>query len=522
MKLCHPEYNFLSRNYWFGQMDSRPLSLYRICFGALLLKNALYLIPLSRRLYSDAGIVPRAPFWNGPYHSSYYLSLMDYLSADWMAALLFVAWGGIALALLVGYRTRLMSVLNFMLVISIHKRNVFVLTGADAVMSVLSFWIIFLPLDHYYILGAARARRLWNTISRRSSDPRVPQAVHSTYAFPMRMIQIQVALIYLFTVYTKVLGGGWLEGDALHYAFQIHELLLPAGEWVRSISPDWVLRVGTWSTVLIETLFTPLVFAPLVQPLLRAIGLTATFLLHLAIAVTMSIPDFSLVMWISFILFFEPQWVQWLERLARRAGGRFTHRSVDNRLIAPVTEINRSGHFRQFGLAALLVIVMTGTIWESLYRALDTFDDSLVSPMPKVFRTVLSELRLPNAWAMFRFDSMQRAGWLLIQGQFEDGTSKTLYSSVDPLSEQPTIYWGPEMHQRLLDTVVVNTRDSAVLRAWSRYYCQLYKDNEAENRPSNFHLATLEIHFRYRRSYRPGGALRPPEDDLLWSHKCQR
>src|SRR5689334_23825527 len=105
MKLFHPEYNFLSRNYWFGQVDSRSLSFFRICFAALLLKNALYLIPLSRRLYSDAGIVPRAPLWNGP-HPSYYFSLMDYLSADWMAALVFVAWAGIALALLVGYRTR--------------------------------------------------------------------------------------------------------------------------------------------------------------------------------------------------------------------------------------------------------------------------------------------------------------------------------------------------------------------------------------------------------------------------------
>lgn len=32
----------------------------------------------------------------------------------------------------------------------------------------------------------------------------------------------------------------------------------------------------------------------------------------------MAIPDFSLVMWISYLLFFEPAWVVWLERQLRR------------------------------------------------------------------------------------------------------------------------------------------------------------------------------------------------------------
>ena len=64
--------------------------------------------------------------------------------------------------------------------------------------------------------------------------------------------------------------------------------------------------------------FTVFVFLPVLQPWARASGLLLTAALHLGIALTMSIPDFSVVMWISYILFFEPSWVLWLERHLRR------------------------------------------------------------------------------------------------------------------------------------------------------------------------------------------------------------
>ena len=60
--LINPQYNFLRLDYWFGQVESRPLSLFRIFFGLLVLKNALYSIPLAQLFYSDEGIVPRAQF----------------------------------------------------------------------------------------------------------------------------------------------------------------------------------------------------------------------------------------------------------------------------------------------------------------------------------------------------------------------------------------------------------------------------------------------------------------------------
>jgi hypothetical protein len=57
--------NTLHAKYWFGRVDSRPLSVFRIFFAGLLLKNAIYSIPLATEFYSDAGYVPRSALWDG-------------------------------------------------------------------------------------------------------------------------------------------------------------------------------------------------------------------------------------------------------------------------------------------------------------------------------------------------------------------------------------------------------------------------------------------------------------------------
>ena len=134
----------------------------------------------------------------------------------------------------------------------------------------------------------------------------------------MRLVQIQIALIYIFTSYYKWQGEYWRSGDALYYTFQQVGYLLPPGAWLGAHGPLWLLHLLTWSTLLIEATFAILVFSPALQPWARACGLLLAAAMHLGIAITMSIPDFSLVMWISYLLFFDPSWVLWLERRFRR------------------------------------------------------------------------------------------------------------------------------------------------------------------------------------------------------------
>lgn len=317
MRVFHPEYNPLRLSYWFGQVDSRPLSVFRIVLGLLLLKDAVYHFFIAEAFYSDAGFVPRSALEQGLLRT-YRFSIMDAFAHAWQAQLFFALWVVVLILFTVGYRTRLMTVLQFLIIVSVHERNIYVLNGADTVFRVLSFWSIFIDLGQYYSVDALRERFRRYGRTHQLADLRVETMPRTTYAFPVRMIQIQFALIYLFTAWLKLPGAAWRNGDAVYYALQLQSLTLPTGDLVFAYAPLWMLRLMTYQSLFAELVFFFFVFLPFGQPLLRGIALFLGFLLHFGIGVTMSIENFSMVMIGGYLLFFEPAWIEWVDRKLRR------------------------------------------------------------------------------------------------------------------------------------------------------------------------------------------------------------
>ena len=109
--------NPLKKEYWFGTVDPRPLALFRVLFGSVILVDYLSRIPDVRILLSDEGLAPRQST------AGLGWSLFQYVGAPPAVMLLYVA-GLLALAALVaGYRTRLAQVATFVFVASVAGRN---------------------------------------------------------------------------------------------------------------------------------------------------------------------------------------------------------------------------------------------------------------------------------------------------------------------------------------------------------------------------------------------------------------
>ena len=517
----HSPNRVISRDFWFGFVDSRPLSAFRLCFALLLLKDALYHLPIAAIFYGDRGVLPRLVLWDGLAAPNQF-SLMDALADDWMVVLFFMIWAGVAACLFVGYRTRQMSILNFIIILSVHHRNVYVLTGADTVMRVLSFWSMFLPLDHYYSLNSL--------IGRPASDDR-----RTTYAFPLRIIQLQVALIYLVTGILKLMGSPWRSGDALFTVLQIKTMLLPLGQWLGTSTPYWCLQLITYSVLGFELAFIVLSFVPVAQPTLKAVTLGMGTLLHLGIALTMVMPmtDFSLLMVTSYLLFFEPQWINWIDDKTRLFTApilaqllRFHRLGLGG--AAHLTEMHVKPEDVSPGLARFLRIALTiclaGMIVLVLWWNLNVIggyaDPPFLADYPAWSSAAIRYTGLWQSWDMFSPVPLQKDGWIRIPGQFEDGTQLDLFDlqAAESATVPPAINWGPDMRwQKYISNIYDDPNDN-LLRAWGRYYCRLY--NTAGNLPRGARLATLEIHYMFRRVYKYGEAISPLQDDLLWSHWC--
>ncbi len=463
--LSSTEFNFLHPAYWFGDVDARPLSLFRMAFAALMLKEAIYHIFVADVWYSDTGMLPTSLL---PRVSPNIPTLMSGLSETWMAIAFFVLWAIVALLLLIGWQTRVMSVLNFVLLVSVINRNELVVTGADGVMQVLAFWSLFLPLGRFYSVDA-----------RRQSPNQQPK----TYAFPVRMFQLQIALIYIFTTIFKLQGQTWPSGDALYMAMQIRMHTFPVAEWLLANASTSVLRTLTYIALLIEGGFALFVFAPVFQPYLRRVGLIAGVMLHVGIGLVMNIPNFPLVMIISYLMLIDRDWVDWIDRrlqvstpttqpvtLLPDKSPQVTKSGCIGLLMAMPRGIAQ-GAYRGL-LACALAAVMITVIWGNLLN-----NDRLairlnIRAMPGVVESNLRSTGLWQSWALFAPDPLPYEGWFGLNGMFQNGETYDVRSNL----RRPHWYSGPLARWgKLEENLMTKEKDDPLFVAWAAYTCKQFQ-----------------------------------------------
>ena len=461
----------------FNNVDFRTLSLFRIVFATLLLKDAFYHLKLAHWFYSDAGIVPRSALFDGLARDARF-SLMDAIGQGWMAVAFFLLWIVVLVCMLVGYRTRTATILNFIIILSIHERNVYILTGADTAMRVFSFWLMFTPAGRHYSVDVLRGKQA------------------SPFALPVRMLQMQLLLVYIVTAYLKLIGHVWQDGEALFYVLQLETIRLPLGTFLYQVNSAFLWETLSYFVLIGEVLLPILLLMPVVP--LRVLGLLIGLAIHGGIALTLAIPDFSLVMLCAYILFFPSSWMDWIDR-----------RMPPYLVGAPL----QSNNIRyQFVLSSFLIGTMTLVIWWNLYTLGDYKDEIISKPPPDL----IWYSGLWQYWDLFAPLPYQVDGWMRVVGHFENGTTYDLFHDI-PLTQRPSAFrWGPDMRWKKFEDNVFNYQYEQILSAWGAYYCRLYNEDAV----IGTRMLTLDIIYVYRRSHIPLTDINPIQTETLWYHWC--
>jgi hypothetical protein len=274
--------NPLRRAFWLGVVDARVPALLRIALGLLVATDLVDRLSDFHAFYTADGLVPAA-------HEAVRLglrwSLFDLTASRGATLALFLAGFPLSLAFALGYRTRVVGPLLWAFVLSLQYRNLHVCDGGDAVLCALLFWCLFTDT------GAALSLDV--CLGRRRAEAWVPAA-------GLRFLQLQVALIYLVTFFSKS-GPTWHDGTAVYRA-------LVNSDWQRGLAPFVAARPRlcaalTRATLVIEGAFPLLVFSPVRPRLTRAIAVGAGLALHLGIFLTMRIGIFCEVMPLSYLVF---------------------------------------------------------------------------------------------------------------------------------------------------------------------------------------------------------------------------
>ncbi len=267
--------------------DLRSLAAFRIVLALLVLADLASRATDLAAHYTDRGILPRTVLTQEVLDRwSFSLNLMN--GELFFQALLFSVTALAALALLVGYRTRLMTAIVWVALLSIQYRNPLVLTSGDTLLRMLLFWSMFLPLGAHWSVDRAL----------KAAPPRLSMRFLSLATVALFM---QIAFMYWFTAILKS-GAEWrVDNSAIYYALSIDQVATPFGSYLLGF-PE-LLELLTFSTLWLEILGPFLLFCPVFTNMVRTGAVAAFMSLHFGIWLSMDIGIFPWVAALCMVCF---------------------------------------------------------------------------------------------------------------------------------------------------------------------------------------------------------------------------
>jgi predicted DCC family thiol-disulfide oxidoreductase YuxK len=220
-------------------LDYRSLALLRIGMGLLVVSDAIQRLEDLNIFYTDKGVLPRATvlnLWGGAWNFSPHM-----MFGAWPVELiLFIISIVAGLALIVGYRTLIATIVSWVLLISVHNRAPVILQGGDVIFRVVLFWCMFLPLGKYFSIDYLRTQN--KLPSKTTINP-------ATVAYVL-----QIVMFYFFSGYTKT-GAAWIQsGTAIYYTLSIDQLTTSFGRYLLNFPK--IMKGLTFTTVYLELVGT--------------------------------------------------------------------------------------------------------------------------------------------------------------------------------------------------------------------------------------------------------------------------
>ncbi|MGH2995308.1 MAG: HTTM domain-containing protein [Gaiellaceae bacterium] len=291
--------------FWFVRAETSTFAVIRVAFGVVLLAWTLSLAPSLYSLLGSDGVFPGHPdVGTGGW------SVLQISDSDAVVTVLYLLLLVGSLFLLVGFKTRLAAFVVFVCLVTFDRRNPWMLNSGDLLLTVLAFYIMLMPS------GEALSVDRW--LKTRRGFWEFP--VRSLW--PLRLVQVQVSILYVAAVWEKVRGTTWNDGTAVSYAFRLEDLeRFPVPGFVT----DSLLLVNllTYGTLAVELALGILVWNRVLRPwvLLAGVGL------HLGIDFATRVGFFSYAVFVAYIAFLPPEtasaWVlRARDRVARTRFGR--------------------------------------------------------------------------------------------------------------------------------------------------------------------------------------------------------
>ncbi len=271
--------------FWFRPVPTSTLALVRIAFGLLVFAWTVSLTADLSVFFTQGGLLP------GQIHGAGVWGLLGLEPSGTAVLLLYTALLVASLALAAGWHARLAAAVVFVALLSFERRNPWVFNGGDGLLRIVAFYLMLSPC------GAAVS------VDARRRNPSAAWEFPLRAPWALRLMQIQLSVVYIAGVWDKVQGAAWNNGTAVSYALRLTDIAgLPTPAFL-SHSPV-VVNLLTYGTLATELGIGVLVWNRRLRPWVLLVG--AAF--HLSIGWSIRVGFFGLTMFVLYLSFLDPDW----------------------------------------------------------------------------------------------------------------------------------------------------------------------------------------------------------------------
>lgn len=365
--------------------DLRSLALFRILISVLIIGDLIFRLGDLDAFYSDSGVLPR--YAHIEQFGSWFFCLHLMSGYAIVQAGLFLLSISFAVMLLLGYRTKAVTIILWILISSLHARNSMILTGGDTLLHLMFFWSMFLPLGAYWSMDSVKNHE----------KEKLPGRVLS---FGTVAIFLQLVFVYLFTAINKI-SPEWLNGSAIYYALNIDQYVTPFGTHLLGF--PHLMKFLTHLIFYFEFIGPILLFMPFFTGPIRTLTIFAFFGLQIGFGLCLGVGIFPLSMSIAMIPFL-PSWF-W--------------EKVLNKSIAPKINLKTSLLSNTLAMIALVIVFIF-----NLHSV-----EKLKFKMPQCLERVGYFFSLDQRWYMFGPQTLNDDYWYIFQGNLKNGKRIDLFKN---------------------------------------------------------------------------------------------
>ena len=534
-------------------IDTRALAAFRMLTGLLIVGDVISRARNFSFYYTDDGVLSASLTQRLTSDGAF--SVFYYTTDPTVMAGIFVVTALVGVVLTLGYQTRVMTVVAFLLVISFDHQNPLVTSYADVLFRLLLFWAIFLPLGERWSIDAllAATESSEDETGARSGDESGEHVDErgehvderdraSAESGPRRMvvglasaaILTQMITMYVVNGIHKARSDMWGTTDVAPLVLGIDEMTFLLGDFMRQFPTLlgyggvlwYYMMLTAWALVLLRGK--------------ARIAFVALFVGgHMSFAVTVRIGAFAYVALAGLLLFLPPPFWDVVETrgrqiwrsLAARASVPVSREAVRQRVaLLPNPRIESPGVGRGIRVA-FTVVLMVGVLAILVVPAVAVVDD--VDGTHESLDATIDALSLDQPeWSVFAPSPRTTDRYYVVAAMTEEGEEYDLYNDRELTYDRPydelQKQHGTYRERFYMSSVRTRGNDDPVSDAYAEHLCE----TAAEQGLNVTHLQmftvteeitmeTLDDHENRERSYvrfynggcgdnEPGDVTQPP------------